>query len=134
MKIRLFVPGVVVALLQLSVHLVAQAPADLLKAARERDQAVDKADAAMWDRLTADDFTVVYETGQLLTKAERIAELRKSKPDSSLSPCQQEQIKVYGDTAVRRCLDGGARMIEVWVKSAPGWRAAAVQVTTVSTK
>jgi hypothetical protein len=29
----------------------------------ERDQAVAKADAATWDRLTADDFTLVDETG-----------------------------------------------------------------------
>jgi hypothetical protein len=134
MKIRVFVLVIVVAFLPLSIYLVAQAPADLMKAARERDQAVDKADSAIWDRLTADDFTLVNETGRLLTKAERITELKKSKPDAGLSPCQQEQIKVYGDTAVRRCLDSGVRVIEVWVKSARGWRAAAVQVTTVSTK
>ncbi len=133
MRIRLSVLAIVATLLPWSVHLLAQ-PADLLKAARERDQAVDKADAVVWDRLTADDFTVVNETGRLLTKADRIAELKKSKPDAVLSPCQQEQIKVYGDTAVRRCLDGGVRVIEVWVKSSAGWRAAAVQVTTVSAK
>jgi hypothetical protein len=124
----------VAALISFAGRLAAQSPADLLKAARDRDQAVDKADASAWDRLTTEDFTLVDETGRLLTKAERIAELRKQKPDSSLSPCQQEQIKMYSDTAVRRCLDSGVRVIEVWVKSTAGWRAAAVQVTTVSTK
>jgi hypothetical protein len=134
MKLSFTVVAMIAALVLFAERLAAQTPADLLKAARDRDQAVDKADAAAWDRLTTDDFTVVNETGRLLTKAERIAELRKQKPDPSLSPCQQEQIKVYGDTAVRRCLDSGVRVIEVWVKSIAGWRAAAVQVTTVSTK
>jgi hypothetical protein len=111
----------------------AQAPADLAKAAHDRDQAVDKADSATWDRLTADDFTVVNESGRLLTRAERLAEIRKSKP-SAPAPCLQEQFKVYGDTAVRRCVTADLSWLEVWVKSAQGWRAAAVQGTKSAPK
>jgi hypothetical protein len=129
--IRSFTSWVVfTALLCIPVYSQVQPPADLAQAMRERDQAIDKADAATWDRLTGDDFTVVMETGRLMTKAERLAEIRKAKP-TGLQPCQRERMQVYDDTAVERCRHGNIRVMTVWVKSQSGWRAAAVQVTTV---
>ena len=56
---------------------VAQVPADLQKTMEERDQAVAKADAAVWDRLTSDDFTLVDETGSFMNKAQRLATAKK---------------------------------------------------------
>jgi hypothetical protein len=113
----------------------AQAPPELREAMRARDLAVAKADAATWDRLTTEDFTVVTPDGTLLTKAERLAQLKQQKPDS-LRPVLQEVVKRYGDTAVRRlrrpAAAGETWIMDVWVKDARGWRVAAVQVTSVA--
>ena len=46
----------------------------------ERDQVSPKADAATWDNLTADDFTLVDETGTFMTKAQRLAQLKAQTP------------------------------------------------------
>jgi len=112
---------------------IAQVPADLREAMRARDEAVAKADAATWDRLTADDFTVVQADGILMTKAERLAQF-KTQQAMTPQPARQEQIKQYGDIFVRRALvhvrSGDAWVLDIWVKDAKGWRVAAVQVTS----
>ncbi len=110
----------------------APAPAELVKAAHDRDEAVDKADTATWDRLTTPDFTVVDDSGRSMSRAERIAEIKGTKPAASPNPCQQEQFKVYGNAATRRCLDRNAWWLESWVKSDQGWRAAAIQGTAAN--
>jgi hypothetical protein len=96
---------------------------------RARDRAVALADAVTWDRLTADDFSVVQENGVFMTKAERLAELKTQKPGTE-TPAQREQIKAYGDAYVRRFISGDVWVLEVWARDARGWRAVAVQVTT----
>lgn len=108
-----------------------QAPGDLAQAARARDLAIDKVDVTTWERLTAPDFTVVNETGRLLTRTERIAEFKKMKPAASPSTCGQERIVMFasGNAATRRCLSEGNWWIEVWAKSGSGWQAVAVQGT-----
>jgi len=112
---------------------IAQVPADLREAMRARDEAVAKADAATWDRLTADDFTVVQADGILMTKAERLAQF-KTQQAMTRQQARQEQIKQYGDIFVRRALvhvrSGDAWVLDIWVKDAKGWRVAAVQVTS----
>jgi hypothetical protein len=59
--------------------LLAQVPPDLQQAVRERQKAVEAADATTWDRLTSTDFTLVAANGRLSTKAERIAALKQQK-------------------------------------------------------
>jgi hypothetical protein len=108
---------------------VAQVPADLQKTMEERDQAVAKADAAVWDRLTADDFTLVDETGSFMNKAQRLAQLKTQKPTPAAAP-QRIQIKRYGDVYMRRFLSGDIWVLDIWVRQPSGWRVAAVQVTT----
>ena len=104
---------------------------------RARDLAVAKADVATWDRLTTEDFTVVTPDGTMLTKAERLAQLKQQKPDT-LRPVLQERVTRYGDTAVRRIRRpsgaGEVWIMDVWVKDAGRWRVAAVQVTGVTRK
>ena len=111
----------------------AQVPAELQEAMRARDQAVAKADAATWDRLTADDFTVVLADGTLMTKAERLAQFKTQQATTPVPP-QHEQIKQYGEVFVRRALrqvpTGDAWVLDIWVKDARGWRVTAVQVTS----
>ena len=107
----------------------AQVPADLQKTMEERVQALAKADAATWDRLTADDFTLVDETGTFMTKTQRLAQIKTQKA-SPLRPLQRVQVKRYGDSYVRRFLSGDIWVLEIWVRQPAGWRVAVVQVTT----
>lgn len=111
----------------------AQAPPELLDAMRARGQAVAQADATTWDRLTADDFTVVRQDGTMLTKAQRSAQLKTEKPVRRLPP-QQEQIKHYQETYVRRFLGDNGWVLEVWTKDSGKWRVSAVQVTPAAKK
>jgi len=116
------------------VAVYAQVPSDLQKAMSERQKAIEAADAATWDRLTSDDFTLVNAAGRLSTKAERLAAMKKQKPQASPATRQQEQIKVYGNAAVERVRSGKWWLIQVWVKQDRGWQVVATQTTTTSTK
>ncbi len=109
--------------------IAAQVPADLQEAMRARDEAVAKADAATWDRLTTDDFTVVLADGTLLTKSERLAQFKTQKATTPVPP-QQVAIKHYGDVFVRRLRASDLWVLDIWVKDVKGWRVASVQVTT----
>ena len=108
----------------------AQVPADLQKTMDERDHAISNVDVATWDRLTADDFTLVDDTGAYMTKPQRIAQLKTEKPTPYTAP-QRVQIKRYGDAYIRRFLNGGNLWVmDVWVRQGNTWRVAAVQTTT----
>jgi hypothetical protein len=106
----------------------AQVPADLKTAMKTRDEAVATGDAAGWDRLTADDFTVVTRDGVLMNKAERLAQFKTDKPMGGGAQTQM-QIKQYGDAFVRRFRIRDIWVTDVWAKDRQGWRVAAVQVT-----
>jgi hypothetical protein len=84
---------------------------------RLRSQAVLKADGAIWDKYTADDFTVVLPDGKLMSKAERLALMKTQKPRRG-SPPEQVQIKHYGETYVRRFLGDNGWVMEVWTLGA----------------
>ena len=109
---------------------LAQVPADLQKTMDERDHAIANIDAAAWDRLTADDFTLVDDTGTFMTKAQRLAQFKTEKPTPYVAP-QRVQIKKYGDVYVRRFMNGGNLWVmDIWVHQPAGWKVAAVQTTT----
>src|SRR2546428_4389604 len=86
-------PSLAAALLTLGVPPIssAQVPADLRAAARARNLAVAKADAATWDTLTTDSFTVLFPSG-LLTKAQRLAMIKADKA-SEAPPLQNERFQ-----------------------------------------
>jgi hypothetical protein len=105
----------------------AQVSPELREAMRARHEAVWRADAATWDRLTADEFTVVVPDGRLMTKAERLTGLRSENP-GPIPVEQQEQIHTYGETVVHRFLDGDEWILEVWVRRNGAWRVVAAQV------
>jgi uncharacterized protein DUF4440 len=107
-------------------------PSDLQQAMRERGTALDAGDAAAWDRLTSADFTLVNNEGTVLTKAERLAALKKQGPVARTS--EQEQVRMYGNTAVQRSLVGDVRVIQVWVRQPQGWQVVATQLTSVAKK
>ncbi|HEY2933714.1 MAG TPA: nuclear transport factor 2 family protein [Acidobacteriota bacterium] len=94
---------------------------------RARLEAVWKKDAATWSRLTADEFTVVVPEGRLMTKAERLAALKTEKPQPAHA-VQHEQVRAYGETVVRRFVDDGEWVLEIWVRQDGAWRVVAAQV------
>lgn len=112
----------------LAAPLEAQVPAELQSAMKARDEALAKADAATWDRLTSEDFTVVMADGRLLNKAQRLAEFRKEQPQPA-APLEQLKIRRYGNAFVRRFRTGDIWVMDVWAKDRQGWRVSAVQVT-----
>lgn len=122
-------PFLAAALLSLVVPHIgdAQVPADLRAAARARNLSVANADAATWDKLTTDSFTVLFPSG-LLTKAQRLAMIKRQKP---VPPSQltHESFQAVGNAFVHRYdIENGA-FIEVWVKDRGAWRVATVQAT-----
>jgi hypothetical protein len=106
--------------------LLAQVPADLQQAMQERDEAVFNADSATWDRLTADEFTVVDPSGRFMTKAERLGRLMAP---AEATPLEHVQIRRYGDIYVRRFLTSGLWVLDIWVREPGGWRVVAIQAT-----
>jgi hypothetical protein len=127
--------------------LTAQVPADLREAMTARRQAVATADAGAWNKLTTDDFTVVTPDGHLLTKAERLAQMRQlhvqtvavlgefigtpAEPRSTPT-VEQEHITRYGESFVHRFRADGTWILEVWVRDAGAWRVAAAQETVAA--
>jgi ketosteroid isomerase-like protein len=109
-------------------------PPALLTAMQQRTLAVQRADAATWDRLTADNFTLVTAGGSLVTRAERLAEIRATKPDTTAVPKpDQETVQMYGTSAVQRTRLQNAWVTLSWTRERSGWRVTAAQVTPVVT-
>ena len=110
----------------------AQVPSDLQQAMRERQKAIEAADGTTWDRMTSNEFTLVSANGRLSTKAERLAALKHQKPQTTPSIRSQEQIRVYGNTAIERVRSGNSWVIQVWVRQPQGWQVVATQLTTAA--
>jgi uncharacterized protein (TIGR02246 family) len=105
----------------------AQVPADLRAASRARNIAVAKADAATWDKLTTDSFTVLFPSG-LLTKAQRLAAIKQQQPGQP-AELKNEHWQRVGPAFVQRYQVGENAFLAVWVKDRGAWRVAAVQAT-----
>jgi len=109
---------------------LAQVPADLRAAARARSDALSHADAATWDRLTADSFTVTFANGQVLTKADRIAQIKAQQPTQP-QRFEREHYQSVRNGFVHGYRIGDLALMGVWTKERGGWRVATVQVATV---
>ena len=119
-------------MLILPAALPAQVPDDLRGAIRARTAAIAHVDTAAWNRLTADDYTVVQADGRLLNKAQRLAQFKTERP-SSIPPFEHETFQSYGDAVVHRFQVGDAWVLEVWVKDAArGWRVTNTQITVIA--
>lgn len=107
-------------------------PADLKTAMKQRAEALSRADAATWGRLTADNFVVVTGNGALQTKAQRVAQIKAGQPNGP-SSVEHETVQVYGNTAVQRFQStrDGIWVAFVWAKDSNGWRVTYAQVTPI---
>jgi ketosteroid isomerase-like protein len=62
--------------------------------------AVAKNDAAVMDRILADDFILVTGKGKVFTKADLLSEARGGKTVYERQDDTEQKVRVYGDTAV----------------------------------
>jgi uncharacterized protein (TIGR02246 family) len=103
-----------------------------------------KGDTATLDRIWADDFTFTNSSGEVQTKAQRLAEIKSGELKFDSLSRDEVQVRVYGETAVvtsrgtvkgqRRGQDlsGQSRSTTVYVKRQGRWQVVAQQVTRIA--
>jgi ketosteroid isomerase-like protein len=127
----------------------AAAPEAQVRAAvRVYDSALRRGDVAAAARFWAEEYTFVNARGELLTRADRIANLRAARTAfDTLAPVPAaESIRAYGpDLAVHttvlairgrysgRTHAGGYRALVVWARRDGRWQQVASQLTAVAT-
>ncbi len=107
----------------------------LQDAASARMKSMTSGDAEGWGKYTTDDFVLVEPDGTMKTKSQRMSEIKASPTPASESTDQKW--RAYGtSTAVsvaQASVDGKpTRITMVWVKQAGTWKAASVQLTTIT--
>jgi hypothetical protein len=107
----------------------AQVPAELRDAMKARDSAFYAVDAAQWERYTAETFTTVQQDGSLMTRAERLANLRTQVPKPYVGRSREQNTR-RGDLVVARFFSGGLWVLEVWTRETGTWMVLMSQVTT----
>ena len=107
----------------------AQIPDDLRAAMSARDTAFYAVDAAQWEKYTAPSFTTVQQDGSIMTRVERLANLRNQTPRPYV-PRSREQNERRGDVVIARFFSGGLWVLEVWTRETGSWMVLMSQVTT----
>ena len=108
-------------------------------------QALLERDVAALERLWADDYTFINASGQLLSKADRLANLKSGATAFGTIKNEDEQlVRVYGDAAVAtsrvtivgrysgRETSGQYHAMNVWVKRQGRWQLVATQLTLIT--
>lgn len=95
-----------------------------------REQALRNGDDQAWGRLETEDFMLVNAAGQVLNKAQRMAQIKGNR--ANLGNTSDERLRVYGDTAVRTFSGPTNRVSELWVRQGGEWKVAHVQLTPIA--
>jgi len=116
---------------------------ELIKLDKEWTEANVRGDTATLDRIFADDYTVTNVQGEVLTKAQAIANLKSGVNKTESSTPDNYTLRVYGDTAVMthrsttkgqykgQDASGQHRSIHVFVKRGGRWQVVANQSTRI---
>jgi ketosteroid isomerase-like protein len=108
----------------------------------EYQEAVKKNDVATMDRILADDFVLVTGLGKTYTKPDLLEEARNKRMIYEHQEDSQQEVRVWGDTAVVTALlwakgseDGKAFSYKLWfsdtyVRTPAGWRYVFAQSST----
>jgi ketosteroid isomerase-like protein len=117
--------------------------AEILAVENQWASAIERQDAAAFERLAAEDFRFIDENGRVLNRAQYIAD-RSHNPDNVESAIQDEiEVRQYGDAAIatgRSILHGtrdGApfvyrfRWTDVYVRRAGRWQPVSGQLTAL---
>ena len=96
-------------------------------------KAIEADAAAVYDKMTTSDFQFINGAGALVSKADRLALLKKG--GSPGFRTLDHVIRIYGDVAVvtgrQGAGDGPIRFTRVWLRQGNEWRAVATQATTI---
>jgi ketosteroid isomerase-like protein len=117
--------------------------AEILAIENQWATAIERQDAAAFERLAAEDFRFVEEDGRVLNRAQYIA-ARSHNPENVESAVQDEiEVRLYGDAAIatgrsitRGTRDGAPfmhrfRWTDVYVRRAGRWQAVSGQLTAL---
>jgi len=108
--------------------------------------AYSRRDAAVLQRIEADDFTITYPDGKVLTRADEIENMKKAAPqDGSAAHTEDTKVRLFGDVAILtgRYLvtrgDSGptiseSRYTDVYAKRQGRWQVVASQLTGIPRK
>jgi ketosteroid isomerase-like protein len=117
---------------------------EVLKVEREKDQAMQKGDLATLTRVYADDLIFVNPRGEVLSKAQRLADVRPGSLDYQDFKREDYTLHVYGNTVVltgvsKSVLHNHGKLIrtprqfmQVYVKEGGQWRMVAHHANFVS--
>jgi conserved hypothetical protein len=109
----------------------------------EYNEALLKKDAAALDRIWADDLSFVNLRGQLLSKKDRIDNIKSGATTLKSADVSEKNIRVFGNTAVATLIvkiegqysgqegSGPFRVTTVWAKHDGTWQMVAVQMTPI---
>jgi len=110
----------------------------------EASAALGRNDAAALDRIYADDYTLVNESGVLTTKAPRLAAIKSGELKYESVSFEEVNIRLYGNTAVATFrvtskgqtkgqeIGGQFRATSTYVKMKGRWQLVAAQVTRIT--
>jgi|SRR5277367_5281939 len=117
----------------------------LEKVAHEYAEALTKRDVEVLDEIWTADYTFVNPRGELLTKAQRIANIKSGATEFQTMSPQKERLLVHGDFAVEvgriivegeysgRKSSGEYRYTSAWIKIRGRWQMLANQITLIAT-
>lgn len=110
----------------------------------ERVQALLRSDTTTLERIISDDYTNTNNSGQVLTKAQLMAEVKSGDLKYETIDIDDVQVRVYGDTAVftgratvkgarkGEDISGQNRLTRVYVKQQGRWQLVAQQSTRIA--
>jgi ketosteroid isomerase-like protein len=98
------------------------------------------ADVEWYRKHLADDFVVIESDGSVFNKTEFLTNTAKG-PDVDDYTLQEVDVRIYGDVALVRATghwtgkngsNGMSRYIDVYARTAAGWKAVSAQITRAS--
>jgi ketosteroid isomerase-like protein len=133
------------SILMLSALSLAASPQDDVAAAlKNYRQALVKKDVAALQNIWSDDYTFIDGSGAVLTKADRLAEIKSGHTSVSSIKEGEPTIRVHGNTAVissrvtlvgkysGREVNGEFRSLHVWVNDKGHWWLMTNQLTAIT--
>jgi len=111
---------------------------------QEISTALLRADTAALDRIYADDYTLVNESGVLMTKAPRLAAIKSGELKFESVVFDEVNVRLYGNTAVAtyrvtskgqfkgQAIGGQSRATSTYVKMKGRWQLVAAQVSRIT--
>ena len=108
------------------------------------NEALLKKDAPALDRIWADDLSFVNLRGQLLSKKERLDNIKTGATSLESAKVSEKNIRVYGNTAIATLVvgiegqysgqegSGSFRITTVWARPKGTWQMVAVQMTPIA--